>query len=122
MGSIKLNMEPIMNTMSNVTQKISQINATFIQSILTLVTICCNSTKAKYTGEERPRVKVTQRDIELSFLYDTGAQRSCMPFKAFKRIYGSTNVKKVNANLNIKDAGGNDLGYKGTYLLPMQLK
>ena len=76
-------------TIKNVTQTISQINANFVQSILTLVTICCNSTKARYTGEDRPRVKVTQRDIELSFLYDTGAQRSCMPFKAFKRIYGT---------------------------------
>ena len=121
MGSIKLHMEPIINTISNVTQSISQINASFIQNLLTFITICCNSTTARYTGEERPRVKVTQRDIEMSFLYDTGAQRSCMPFKAFKRIYGSTNVKKINANLNIRDAGGNDLGYKGTYLLPIQL-
>ena len=79
----------------------------FIQSILTLVTIFCNSTIARYIGEERPRVKMTWRDIELSFLYGTGAQRSCMPFKAFKRIYGCTNVKKVDANLNIRDAGGN---------------
>ena len=43
-----------------------------------------------------------------------------MPFKVFKRIYGSTNAKKMDAKLNIRDAGGNDLGYKGTYLLPMQ--
>ena len=121
MGSIKLHMEPITRTIKNVTQTISQINANFVQSILTLVTICCNSTKARYTGEERPRVKVTQRDIELSFLYDTGAQRSCMPFKAFKRIYGTAQPKKIDAKLNIRDAGGNDLGYQGTYLLPMQL-
>ena len=65
MGSIKLHMEPITRTINNVTQTISKIIANFVQSILTLVTICCNSTKAKYTGEERPRVKVTQRDIEL---------------------------------------------------------
>ena len=101
MGSIKLHMEPITRTIRNVTQTISQINANFVQSILTLVTICCNSTKARYTGEERPRVKVTQRDIELSFLYDTGAQRSCMPFKAFKRIYGTAQPKKMDAKLNI---------------------
>ena len=78
MGSIKLHMEPITSIIENVTQTISQINANFVQSILTLVTICCNSTKAKYTGEERPRIKVTQRDVEFSFLYDTGAQRRCM--------------------------------------------
>ena len=46
MGSIKLHMEPITGTIKNVTQSISQINANFVQSILILVTICCNSTKA----------------------------------------------------------------------------
>jgi hypothetical protein len=36
-----------------------------------------------------------------------------MPFKAFKRIYGSTKVRKLPENsLKIKDAGGYDLGYK----------
>ena len=96
---------------------ILQINANFDQSILFLVTMCCNSTKARYTGEKRPRVKVTPTDIELSFLYNTGAQRSCMPVKAFQRIYGLTNVKKIDAKLNLRDIGGNDFGYQGTYLL-----
>ena len=44
-----------------------------------------------------------------------------MPFKAFKRIYGLTIVKKVSVDLNILDADGNDRGYKGAYLLPRQL-
>ena len=96
MGSIKLHTEPITHTIKIFTQTILQINANFVQSILTLVTICCNSTKARYTGEERPRVKVTQIDTEVSFLYSTGVQRSCMPLKAFKRIYGSTNAKKID--------------------------
>ena len=37
----------------------------------------------------------------------------CMPFKAFKRIHGPESLKKtkqLHENLNIKDAGGNDLG------------
>ena len=54
-------------------------------------------------------------------MYDTGAQRSCMPFKAFKRIYGSTKPKEIDAQLNTRDAGGNDLGHQGTYLLLVQL-
>ena len=36
-----------------------------------------------------------------------------MPFKAFKRIHGPESLKKtkqLHENLNIKDAGGNDLG------------
>ena len=44
-----------------------------------------------------------------------------MPFKAFKRIYGTTQPKKIYTILNIRDAGGNDLGYQGMYLLLMQL-
>jgi hypothetical protein len=45
-----------------------------------------------------------------------------MPFKAFKRIYGSSKLKKVpEIGLKIKDAGGNDLGYKGAFLVPMQI-
>jgi hypothetical protein len=44
-----------------------------------------------------------------------------MPFKAFKRIYRMANVKKVpEQNLQIRDTGDNKLGYKGTYLVPMQ--
>jgi hypothetical protein len=45
-----------------------------------------------------------------------------MPFKAFKRIYGTTKLKKLPENsLKIKDAGSNDLGYKRTYLVPIQV-
>jgi hypothetical protein len=45
-----------------------------------------------------------------------------MPFKAFRRIYGTTKIKKLpERSLKIKDAGGNDLGYEGTYLVPMQV-
>jgi hypothetical protein len=45
-----------------------------------------------------------------------------MPFKAFKRIYGTSKLKMTpKNNLKIRDAGGNDLGYRGTYLVPMQI-
>ncbi len=89
---------------------------------MTLITLVCNSTTSRYKGDNRPRVRVTQEDFEQSFLYDTGAQSTCMPFKAFKRIYGTTKLKrKPEPDLKIKDAGGNDLGYKGTYLVPMQI-
>ncbi len=119
MGSIKLQMEPIVNTVKN---KCSEIKNNSLQNIMTLITLVCNSTTSKYEGDDRPRVRVTQENIEQSFLYDTGAQRSCMPFKLFKRIYGTSKLKKMpENNLKIKDAGGNDLGYRGTYLVPMQI-
>ncbi len=87
MGSIKLQMEPIVKTVVNECLKIKN-NA--LQNMMTLITLVCNSTTSRYEGDSRPRVRVTQENIEHSFLYDTGAQRSCMPFKAFKRIYGTT--------------------------------
>jgi hypothetical protein len=73
--------------------------------------------KITYEGDERPRVRVTRDDIEQYFLYDTRAQPTCMPFKVFKPIYGMVNCKRLpGKDLHIKDARGNDLGYKGTYL------
>jgi hypothetical protein len=43
-----------------------------------------------------------------------------MPIKALKRIYGSAKLKKLpEKELHIRDAWGNNLGYKGTYLIPM---
>jgi hypothetical protein len=45
-----------------------------------------------------------------------------MPFKAFKRIHGIFKLRqKPEKDMKIKDAGGNDLGYKGTVLVPMQI-
>ncbi len=86
MGSIKLHTEPIINTVNN---KCSEIKNNSLQNIMTLITLVCNLTTSKYERDERPRVRVTQNNIEQSFLYDTGAQGSCMPFKAFKRLYGT---------------------------------
>jgi hypothetical protein len=71
MVSIKLLMEPIVNTIKN---KCSEIKNNSLQNIMTLDTLECNSMMSKYEGDERPRVKVTQNDIEQSFLYDTGVQ------------------------------------------------
>ncbi len=119
MGSIKLQMEPIVQTVKN---ECSKIKNNSLQNIMTLITLICNSTTSKYQGDNRPRVRVTQDQIEQSFLYDTGAQRSCMPFKAFKKIQSTNKLKqKPEPDLKIKDAGGNDLGYRGTYLVPMQI-
>jgi hypothetical protein len=53
---------------------------------------------------------------------DTGAQQSCMPFKAFKRIHNPAKLRKLTLKeLHIRDEGGNDLEYKGTYLVQTQL-
>jgi hypothetical protein len=85
-----------------------------------LITLVCNLTTSRYKGDDMPRVRVT-RD-EQSFLYDNRAQHSCMPYKASKRIYGPAKLEKLpEKGLHIKSIAGNDMGYKGTYLVPMQI-
>jgi hypothetical protein len=72
---------------------------------MNLITLVCNSTASKYEGDDRPTARVTKVDKEQSFLYKTGAQRSCMPIKALKRIYGSAKLKKLpEKELHIRDA------------------
>ena len=39
-----------------------------------------------------------------------------MQYKTFKRIYGTTQPKKIDDKLNMRDTGGNDLGYQGMYV------
>ena len=121
MGLVSLQAGPIYRT---VKQNVSQINEKITNSMFTLITLLCNTTFASVNTSVRPRVKVSQKNIDESFLYDTGAQRTCMPFKAFKRIYGPDSLKhkkQIHENLNIKDAGGNDLGYKGTFMVEMEI-
>jgi hypothetical protein len=45
-----------------------------------------------------------------------------MPFKAFKRNKSTSKPKEMQRDVfHISDAGGNDLGYKGMYLVLMQV-
>ncbi len=84
MDSIKLQIDFIVNTVNKIVSKSANINNSTVYKIMFLITLVCNSTSSQYKGDDRPRVKVNKNDIEQSFLYNTGAQRSCMPFKAVK--------------------------------------
>jgi hypothetical protein len=59
-----------------------------------LIALVCNSTTAKYEGNNSPRVSAIKNYTEQLFLNDTEAQRTCMPFNAFKIIYGPDEVKR----------------------------
>jgi hypothetical protein len=109
MGAIKLQKEPLKHTVKKVA---SQGANNAFASVMTLITLVCNSTTARYGQGKHPRVKVTKADLIQSFLYDTGAQQSCMPFKAFVTIYCSGRPQR-NAEQNI---------YKGTYIVLMELE
>ena len=123
MGLVSLQAGSINRTFTKCVSSVSQIKSNIANSMFTLITLLCNTTFSSINTSVRPRVTVSQKNIDDSFLYDTGAQRTCMPFKAFKRIYGPDSLKKkqIHENLNIKDAGGNDLGYKGTFLVEMEV-
>ena len=87
MDLVALQAGPINSVVTKCISNVSQIKAKITNSMYTLITLLCNTTFASVNTSVRPRVKVSQRNIDESFLYDTGAQRTCMPFKAFKRIY-----------------------------------
>jgi hypothetical protein len=57
-------------------------------NIINFITLVCNYNTVNYEGDDQPRVRVTKNDNEQTFLYDTGAQQTYLPFKAFKMIYG----------------------------------
>ena len=130
MGSITLHMAPITKTVKNlsakVTEKVCETTSNIFNPMMTLITFLCMSAFQPGNNSDRPRVSVTLKQIRNRFLYDTGAQRTCMPFKAFMRIYGPESLKPrprrlQENNLQIRDAGGNDLGYKGTYMVDMEI-
>ncbi len=123
MGYIKLQMKPIVSTGKRISSLCSEVNTfTFTNNVMTLITLVGNSTTFRYERDERPRVRVKRVVIEESFLYDTREQQMWMPFKAFKWIYGMANCKRLpGKDLHIKDAGVNNLGYQGTFQIPMQM-
>jgi hypothetical protein len=120
MGSIKLYIKTIVNKVKQIISKSTQIINSIFNNIMTLITLACNSTTSKYEGDDRPRVSVTKDDIEQSVLCDTGAQQSCVPFKAFKRIYGPAKQKN-----NVKKAAHQrprrQISRVQRYLVPMQI-
>jgi hypothetical protein len=79
---------------------------------------------ANYYGDNiRPRVDVKLNNVTQSWLYDTGAAKSCMNTKTFCELFPNKilNQRSRNSNLsNLRDAGGNSLGLYGIFTLPVQ--
>ena len=72
----------------------------------------------------RPRIDIEFYSNKSSWLFDTGAQRTCMPEKVFRKMFpADKRPPKVNMPKETKftDAGGNDLGYVGTFLMDMKI-
>ena len=66
----------------------------------------------------RPRIDILFGANKSSWLFDTGASRTCMPESTFRKMFSTGNrpepLPKKNSDLELQDAGGNDLGMKGS--------
>ena len=74
----------------------------------------------------RPRIDIFFDKNKASWLFDTGASRTCMPEKTFRKMFSPGNrpspLPRKETDYELKDAGGNDLGLLGTYLLTFNIR
>ena len=113
-------MNPLIHTSQNLISTIVSLCAISIATIKNVPILMAN-----YYGDPvRPRVDVKLNKITQSWLYDTGASRSCMNTKAFYELFPNKvlNSKSRNSNsTNLRDAGGNSLGLYGIFTLPLTI-
>ena len=113
-------MNPLIHTSQNLISTIVSLCAISIATIKNVPSLMAN-----YYGDPvRPRVDVKLNKITQSWLYDTGASRSCMNPKAFHELFPNKvlNSKSRNSNsTNLRDAGGNSLGLYGIFTLPLTI-
>ena len=75
-----------------------------------------------YVDNKRPRVDVTVIGITKSWLYDTGACLTCISTKTFFKWFKTSLPQSVSPSSplqNLRDAGGNSLGFRGVYSIPL---
>ena len=97
---------------------ICSISTTFVKNV------CANIIpKITGDGDARPRINVSINNNNMSWLYDTGAAKSCISTKQFHSLfpngYQERFRSKKSPNCGLLDAGGNSLGLYG--VLPMTL-
>ena len=91
-------------------------------SIASINNIFFDSLMANFNGDNvRPRINVKVNNTEQSFLYDTGASRTCMSTDSFFEIFphGIPMTTDSQTSPGLKDASGNSLGLYGIF--PMTL-
>ena len=77
-----------------------------------------------YGDNKRPRVDVTVNGITRSWLYDTGACRTCISTSKFFKWFGTNlprSVSPSSPSQKLRDAGGNSLGFRGVYSIPLTI-
>ena len=74
------------------------------------------------SNTERPRVSIAVGNKNTSWLFDTGAQRTCMSTKQFRELVPPDQRRKLPQQLAMSGAGGQDLGFRGCYAIKMKIK
>ena len=119
-------MTPLIETCNSIktcSSKFFAILMSFCSAILVVSSINIHLAKfmASLNGDtSRPRVNVTVNGIEKSWLYDTGAARTCISTAMFHTLFPHGISRTVSANvpsLNLQDAGGNSLGLYGIFTI-----
>ena len=73
---------------------------------------------------QRPYVKVKVNGQMRSFLYDTGASRTCMKVSTFNKMFPNGHPRQLRTNSispDLLDAGGKSLGLCGVFYVPMEI-
>ena len=113
-------MNPLISTSQKLISTILSICAVSIATIKNVPTLMAN-----YYGDNvRPRVDVTLSKTTQSWLYDTGAARSCMNTAAFCKLFPGKYFKsklRDSKTTNLRDAGGNSLGLYGIFTVPLTI-
>ena len=79
-----------------------------------LLQICSIFSLINNSNTFRPRISCIVGGVTTSWLFDTGATRTCMGIEKFRKLFPKGHRPKIiPSDLNLSDAGGNDLGCLG---------
>ena len=82
-----------------------------------------NKLSSSFKKPSRPFVPLTVNKINLTALYDTGADISCMSTKTFRRLFQAGNrPTKIAKDSVTRGATGSSLDSIGRYMIPLKLE
>ncbi|MGV0986793.1 MAG: reverse transcriptase family protein, partial [Limnohabitans sp.] len=91
-------------------------DVTFVNSILTLMTLAVATNAPK-----RPFISIKANGIVSPWLFDSGAQISCMSLNEFRKIKVENRPSKLDIQKDLRCASNNRLTVKGSYLMDLNV-
>ena len=87
-----------------------------------LLQICSIFSVINNSSTFRPRINCIVGGVSTSWLFDTGAARTCMGIEHFRSLFPKgLRPKIVPSDMKLSDAGGNDLGCLGKAIIPFSI-